>query len=102
MTQKLSKWAGVMLAISLVLGLPFVAAAVGPFTVEFNADGTISQVVQGGITSPPGEVVRPHPESEGTMANHLAGKSVNKITSVTVVTTVDDPCIISGGKAWCW
>lgn len=102
MTQRSSKWAGVLLAMSLVLGLPFVVEAAGQFTVEFNADGTISRVFQGGITSPPGEVVHPRPESEGFMANHLAGKSVSKITSVTIATTADDPCISSGGRDWCW
>lgn len=102
MVRNVSKWAGVLFALSLVIGLPFVAEAAGQFTVEFNADGTISRVFQGGITLPPGAMVQSHPESEGTMANHLAGKSVNKITSVTIVTTVDDPCISQLGKVWCW
>lgn len=102
MMRRLRKWASVLVALSLVIGLPFVAAAAGQFTVEFNADGTINRVFSAGITSLAGNEVRPSPESEGSMANRLAGKSVSKITSVTIVTTADDPCISSGGQLWCW
>lgn len=102
MMQRVSKLAGIMLVISLVLVLPFAAEAGGQFTVEFNADGTVSRVFQGSITSLLGDEVTPRPESEGAVAHHMRGKWVNNVTSVTIVTSADDPCIISAGKAWCW
>lgn len=103
MMRRLSKWAGVMLAMFLVLGLPFVAAAAGKFTVEFNPDGTISRVFSSDVTSAPGRTPVTPKQSLGALSSHLAGKSVNNITSVTIVTTADDPCIIdSNGRVWCW
>lgn len=101
MMQRLSKWAGVVLAISLVLGLPFVAAAAGKFTVEFNADGTISQVFSSDVTTTQGRKVERKP-SLADLTSHLAGKKVNRLIGVTIVTTEGDPCISSVGQLWCW
>lgn len=108
MMRRLSKWAGVLFVVSLVLGLPFVASvqtagAAGQFTVEFNADGTVNQVYGVGIVSLAGNTpVQPDPNKLGGLSSHLQGKLVNNITSVTIVTTLGDPCIISGGDLYCW
>ena len=108
MMRRLSKWAGVMLVMSLVLGLPFVTsvqtAGAGQFTVEFNADGTINRVFRAGITLPAGNEVQPRSDRLSGLISHLRGKTVNNITSVTIATTEDDdPCIIDGaGRLWCW
>jgi hypothetical protein len=108
MMRRLSKWAGVLLAMSLVLGLPFVAsvqtAGAGQFTVEFNADGSINRVFSAGITSLAGkEPVQPDPNNVDGLRSRLHGKTVNNVTSVTIVTTEDDdPCINQGGKYYCW
>lgn len=106
MMRRLSKWAGVLLAMSLVLGLPFVAsvqtAGAGQFTVEFNADGSINRVFSAGITSLAGNEVQPRPDKLSGLS-HLYGKTVNNVTSVTIVTTADDdPCINQGGNYYCW
>lgn len=103
MMRRLSKWAGILLAMSLVLGLPFVAATAGQFTVEFNADGTINRVFGGSVESPRPEI-HPDPGNMKGVITHLRGKSLDNITTVSIVTTADqDPCIIdSSGRGWCW
>lgn len=107
MMRRLSKRAGVLLAMSLVLGLPFVAsvqtAGAGQFTVEFNADGSINRVFSAGITSLAGNEVQPRPDKLSSLISHMYGKTVNNVTSVTIVTTADDdPCITQYGNMYCW
>lgn len=57
------------LAAALLLsGLPMAQA--GTFTVEFNGDGTIARAFNGGITSPLGQKIHPHPEKMKDVIAH--------------------------------
>lgn len=79
------------------------------FTVEFNNDGTIAQVFEGGVGKGLGPMIHPHHEKwvgqniPQTMIDNLRGKSVENITSVTILTTENPTiCLIQGGKLYCF
>ncbi|CBE68378.1 protein of unknown function [Candidatus Methylomirabilis oxygeniifera] len=79
------------------------------FTVEFDNQGNITEVYEGGVSKGMGRVIHPHHEKKegenipkGMRAN-LDGKSVENITSVTIVTTTNPTiCLIQGGKLYCF
>lgn len=80
-----------------------------PFTIEFNDDGTIAQVFEGGIATPRGSALPRHtvssPGSPNMITKNLTRDDgtpypVKNITSVAIV-KANPTCIWQDGQLWC-